>query len=595
MLKYESEIRRAYSSVGFTPRDNQLEVINNIVSSFIDEQHENVILCAGTGHGKSIIGLITSIVMKEITGRKDDVSNIIMNTNVLIDQYNNSFMGVKGYFYRKGANNYECAFMTAKKGHKSMGDILSAEYCVGMGEVLKGKCPDIYCKNCEFHKLREIQNMADYVAQNYSYWMMKTINSKKPPRKALLLNIYDEAHTINDVFTTFAAVELNTKLIDYIINIDNFIPGFTSGLNGIVALRESLKHIQVADEFNFTGQKLSASEKLKKSIEIGNQNYEHFSQICDAIEPLLLNVVKKLEKEKENIDPNEEPELYIKIVRAYNRMTNVANQLQLIKDDKEVLFEKVEDHKEGIYGIKASPIFIKKYWSVLNKASYNLFMSATITEDIIKKTIELRGSTKFIYVPSSFPKENKLIVSYKPQYLNYTSMQDPNVIKRIIDSCCEIVDISDDNKGIILTTTFDLTRKVCDALRSRCQTKIFEHQQGEKIADVLDSFKKYSGASVLVSPSLWEGISLDDDLSRFQIICKTPYGSLASKRNKYVQVRLPEIYQQQTLLTLIQGFGRSVRNKDDFCITYCLDAITFNEINKHYNVWKDDFTYEYIN
>lgn len=99
----------------------------------------------------------------------------------------------------------------------------------------------------------------------------------------------------------------------------------------------------------------------------------------------------------------------------------------------------------------------------------------------------------------------------------------------------------------------------------------------------------------MISPSLWEGISFDDDMSRYQIVCKTPYGSLGSKRNKYIQYKLPEIYSQQTLLTLIQGFGRSVRNANDFCFTFCLDKTTFQILNKPSNVWKNDFTYGTIN
>ena len=38
--------------------------------------------------------------------------------------------------------------------------------------------------------------------------------------------------------------------------------------------------------------------------------------------------------------------------------------------------------------------------------------------------------------------------------------------------------------------------------------------------------------TILVSPSLMEGIDLVDDLSRFQIIVKVPYASLGDKHVK---------------------------------------------------------------
>ena len=88
--------------------------------------------------------------------------------------------------------------------------------------------------------------------------------------------------------------------------------------------------------------------------------------------------------------------------------------------------------------------------------------------------------------------------------------------------------------------------------------------------------------SVLISPSMSEGVDLKDDLSRFQIIIKMPFPSLESNFVKRKSILLPDWYAYQTLLTLIQSTGRSIRNENDFSVTYILDE----NFLWFYNKWK---------
>ena len=77
---------------------------------------------------------------------------------------------------------------------------------------------------------------------------------------------------------------------------------------------------------------------------------------------------------------------------------------------------------------------------------------------------------------------------------------------------------------------------------------------------------------VLLSSSLWEGVDLKDDLSRFQIIAKVPYPNLSEQRTKVKMEKFPLWYKSQTVMKLLQGFGRSIRNEEDWAITYVLDS-----------------------
>ena len=134
-MDYTKYILSAYSYLGFSPRDNQVDIINQIISGFMDEGYKNIILCAGTGSGKSVMGMVVGRLMGNITHNTDKekyIKNctITMNTNVLVDQYKRSFerLSEKDFFFRKGAVNYPCAFMAARLPH-TWSEQITAEYC----------------------------------------------------------------------------------------------------------------------------------------------------------------------------------------------------------------------------------------------------------------------------------------------------------------------------------------------------------------------------------------------------------------------------------------------------------------------------------
>ena len=78
--------------------------------------------------------------------------------------------------------------------------------------------------------------------------------------------------------------------------------------------------------------------------------------------------------------------------------------------------------------------------------------------------------------------------------------------------------------------------------------------------------------TVLVSPSMINGVDLKDDYSRFQVIMKVPYPNLQGKKVKERMKTNDKWYSWKTLCDLIQAYGRSVRNENDWAVTYILDA-----------------------
>jgi ATP-dependent DNA helicase DinG len=79
-------------------------------------------------------------------------------------------------------------------------------------------------------------------------------------------------------------------------------------------------------------------------------------------------------------------------------------------------------------------------------------------------------------------------------------------------------------------------------------------------------------ATVLVSPSLREGVDLPDDQLRFQIVTKMPYPDLGDPWTAARQARDHRWYALETAKALVQAYGRSCRHADDHGVTYVLDT-----------------------
>lgn len=490
-LKYKHEILSEFAKLHFAPRDNQLEIINTILTKFLDENYKNVILCAGTGSGKSVMGLVVSRVLDNIASSNNDElkthSKIIMNTNVLIDQYIRSFnhLPESEFFYRKGASNYNCDYMESVLP-KPWLEPVTAELCVHDDNKCKLK------HLCKYYSVFEKQRNTKCLVTNYSYYMMTNILSDKD--KGGLINIFDEAHTMNDVFASFCSFVLTNKtankLKELYEKVHNYFPNYfndnkskANNLSGVFdAISKSLEVISIQDEFDLS--KIPIPERQNVMIKRQKENVKYFRHILETItEPIKLfsNITNKINSEEYKIsifpwgDTKKDRALYQKkhkltdeqmrklekeysdkyqtIQSSRKKCQSLLNQIDLIKDDDELLFENIVDGENR--GISASPVFIKKYWSRLDKAEYNLLMSATITKEYVESTIALNGKTAYIYVPSVFPKENKMIVDYKSFPLNYANMQKPEVINHLLQSCADIVSMNNDVNGIILTTTFD--------------------------------------------------------------------------------------------------------------------------------------------
>lgn len=559
-IQYETIIRDSFATMGFEPRPGQIEGVNLILTEFINNKKTDVVLVAPTGSGKSIVGVVVAEALSRLVESGPLKSVFGMHQNVLVDQYGATFAEHKLVMQIKGTANYRCGVMDD-----------SAENCVSANlhsmndaDALRKK----HCDSCEYNALRKRRNAVDHLITNYSFvFVDRMYAGLLEPR---LIYVWDEAHMLNDVFTEHNAIYVSVQRLKY----------FLTDLSG--------HKIQGVED---------TVRRLLEQLESGKVNDSNYIEFITPLRDAYLASKEFFEKGMFSALFSKDFQRFKKFGALYKKYGNLSCKISdLLKYDYEHVFDYNADREE--FSIKS--IFIGKMFDVIRNSKYNLFMSATLSEDFISYTMDLDvKSTAFVRMPSHFPKENKKVVFVEPMMnLNVETMKKPETIKGIQSAVVRIVRSHTDlgDSGIVMVPSFILGEKVADALRkSKVKTTIFEHVRGEKVAVVLEKFKKFKGPCVLVSPSVFEGVDLAGDVSRFQIVTKVPWPSLGDKRMKLIADTHKKMYKAITLHKLIQSLGRSVRSQDDYAATYILDKHGFNLLRDSMNVWDDEFESYFVN
>lgn len=172
----------------------------------------------------------------------------------------------------------------------------------------------------------------------------------------------------------------------------------------------------------------------------------------------------------------------------------------------------------------------------------------------------------FFAVDSPFPLAHRPLY-YSPvapmDYKNYGTS-----LPRIVSAIQKLMAHYHDKKGIIHTNSFKLSKDITMLLKSQ---RILAHDETNR-DEMLQRHIHSPHPTVLVSPSMTEGVDLPGDLCRFTIFPKVPYASIGDAWTKERAKRDRKWYTWQALKAVIQGCGRAVRNHEDHADAYMLDS-----------------------
>jgi Rad3-related DNA helicase len=506
-------------------RPQQEAAINFVLNTFLTGQKKFCIVEAGTGIGKSAIAITVSRYMNSLLGMGPDVSTgsyVLTTQKILQDQYKNDFGFLRSELKSiKSSTNYTCAYNGAQTCAESR-RILAAHK-----EQLKDTDYFKACsKNCVYSCDKAEFKASPIGVTNIPYFLAETTYAGKLEPRELL--ICDEAHNLESELGKFVEIVFTEKFANDVLNIK---PPKEKSQEKI--------HEWIKKKYR------PAALKAFKAIEavIGKD-----VTAAGTFAPELAKKYEMLDKHLCKV------ERFIQTYTAENWIMNVSETLSGKKQMMRYEFKPVD------VSVFASD-------SLFKFGRHALLMSATIiNKDAYCRSLGLQDSdVDFISLDSPFPLDNRLIHYVPIGKMSMDSMDKtlPNIGKAIQ----ELLDAHPNDKGIIHAVSFKVANYIKENVRS---SRLLI--QDDKNRDAILKFHNESPEpTVLVSPSMTEGVDLKDDLSRFQIFAKVPFPFLGDQVVKRRATKDENWYAFSTIRTMVQAVGRSIRNETDWASTYILD------------------------
>lgn len=437
-------------------------------------------------------------------------------------------------------DGYDCAYKTRMLDYKVEGEgtireivkldpFAERKYVKDLHS--KSKIVELEWRPCHYFHQKWIGAKSSLTVYNYRYFLSDLFYAGSTQKRNLL--ILDEAHQLESEVGDFKSFMIRRNMLPFLKMQmpDNRVEEIETWIDFCVELKEKM--------FEF-------AERAEKIIERSNQKV--------MTEPFT---------EKNLIDTRE-------------RETSLAAAIDDMKAKKDnwIVSNLQYDASNQLQMVALVPLDISGYFDpILDKGTVTLFMSATIlSKDNLCKTAGLESDkVKFIRIEESdFPVKNRLIHMKNTAWLNAKTMGES--LPKIAKEVDKIMSEHSNEKGIIHTTSYSQLQSIKDNISKENAGRLIETGSKLDRSEVLERHYSSKKPTVLISPSLHLGVDLKDDLSRFQIIVKVPYPDLTDKRIAKMKERDPKWYIWNTVLRLVQAYGRSVRSKDDHATTYVLDS-----------------------
>jgi Rad3-related DNA helicase len=513
------------------PRKQQLDVIESLASGW-NKKYQ--IVDAPTGVGKQFIGLSAAYAAGNAFA--------LTHTKQLQDQY---ITGPGGCVDLRGRSNYPCGInptMTAENAP-----------CISFKPLLR-KCAARGC--CPYMEQRKAAMNADVFLTNYSYFLysrlcgplkeMRAANGEDLRRNLL---ICDEGHTMEGHLVSFAETILDPQ-----------------ELKDEYGLYKMEWEFQGSDKENKEIVNDITSEVFAKwnDEEINLKEVYRNAGIQDG-DGLSEALIKKIpEKEKRKIAA---------LVKEHDKTDKLYKRLNLYRQSSKgsewIIHAETEKNTLTLSPLTAGGLYNQFCTPAAHK---HMFLSATIgcPEEFAAELGLPLDECNFVTVDDSFDSEKSPIVFIGVGKFNYSEIDStlPKAVK-LVD---QLLEMHKTDKGIIHTANYRISKYFAEKSKHRGR---LVHRDMERWSlnneKLIGIHKKRKDASVLLSPSMNTGISLDDDLARFQIIAKLPFASLGDPRVKIKSQRSKNWYINKMWQEIMQAAGRSTRSEDDYCVTYILD------------------------
>lgn len=529
MIRYQHMMHNWRSFFPFeTPRPEQVKAIDFILDAFLGQKKRIVMCNLATGTGKSGIAIAVAKYLDSLPKKPQLDGDLVFQRGAYIlttqktlqDQYISDFGGPDNSVCTiKSSSNYQCHFL---KG-QTCGETLRIARYESKGSSLFNAC----VINCCYKRAKQEFIESQVGVTNFPYFLAETrYAGKLVPRELLVI---DECHNAIQQLSSHVEVTISERFARTILRLQ--MPQSPTQFQAFKWIRDTYHR------------------ELRKHVEDMRQLIESLKEASTERGKL-----KSLAKQFEMLDKHE---------------CKVSRFIGMHTTDNWVMNEIAADGKSA-RKLEFKPVDVGPFAesSLLRFGEHTLMMSATILDKHAMCTMLGINPDDVAYldIPSPFPEENRQVLFSPVGSMSQSCIED--TLPKLAEAVKLILDAHKGEKGVIHAQTYKIARYLKKHVKSN---RLLLHTPDNREA----TLKKHitsKRATVLISPSMTEGIDLRDDTSRFQVICKVAYPYLGDKIVRKRMHRHDWWYAYETAKTMIQALGRSVRNETDHAVSYILDA-----------------------
>ena len=539
----------------FQFRPGQREVVEAICNHYLQDPEGTIILDAPTGSGKSLIAMWSAHILKELGNRGYLVTSDLM----LQDQYEEGFNKFKlNWPSVRGVDNYECDVN---------GLTFSLADCKMKG-ISYEAAENLTCWNtCGYLQARRRAKELPVALFNYSYYLIqrnyvedKMIDQGKEipfPKRDFVF--FDEAHKVDNIVQGHFSPRIDRGTTKIFREVNRFVQK-----HGIDAAWVTENRIaSIVDRL----MREDDHQELMRLI----GEFRGIAVVYRKVQGAALKQSKS--RFKQTDVPKEWQTFFGRMDRLKDIWCKFDDYHDIIKElgNDAIVIKRSEVETQFLCLEEA--LMIEKF--LQNKSGFKVFMSATLGDIRSFAKHTKMGNAKVIRMDNKFSYKKSPVVFINRHKLSFREREQnlPKVIK-VLD---KILDKHKGQSGIIHAGSYDFMNYINN--QSKHRSNLITYDVAKERSGAIRNFNELDG-KILVGPSLLEGLDLKDDKSRFQIFFKVPYPSLNDPLVKAKMSAFADWYDWKTGIAIQQGAGRSIRSKDDWAITYILDACFRSLINK---------------
>lgn len=613
----ESQVKewaRNYVGDKFEFREYQLETIVGILDNILNDKNHTQIIEAPTGSGKSLINIISAGVLDKYYNKQ---SYILVSDLFLWKQYDD-FINVHPNIKRdfgviKGqTGNYTC-LINKEDMRNADCRMAGISWATMFNHTAAANLGYECASKCQYIKERKKALQSNVVLMTYQlyHYMINVVSKVNPKAQNSFKNrdiiFCDECHNIPTIIKNNFQPEIRPNAIEYfnvLYNYTNTLDLFAIIDGDETTVKNQYTWEEINNKFNYVYKtatdEYAALPDDKHAVEVYMDILNSFATMVMKIESDLAHKkqINRASFTKEDVINYKACSWYRNTMCFWNDFFLCLKHTGIEYIVKEIQEDRKNKMKVAVYS-NAKEDFLS-YYFLLGTAVNRVMLSATIggydafCENVGTTYIENEkrfGENEVIdfkIIPSTFNFDKSPILFLNRFKMSYAYKDES--FKKLKPAIYKICEKFKNERGMIQTGSYANAQEIYRDAPLELKQRLLLYGNSKEKSEMITLHQMMQN-SILIGPTLVEGIDLPGDQCRFIVIMKVPYPVITDKYVKKKLELFPLWYNSTTSNIIIQGIGRGNRFKDDYCTTYILDACFLGL----YNATKEQYPKEVQN